>query len=143
MSFIMMTVMTEGMNQLPLHLTSHGTAVSNTARTVAGSIGTAFLITVMTNRSAFHLDNYNNIISSANPYITEKLSMLGQGLAGLAGLPAGAGQTLAVSTLYGKVAQSSTISGINDAFIVATIIASVALVLSFFIRRATTNSNEK
>ncbi len=42
MSFLMMTVMTEGMNQLPLKLTSHGTAASNTARTVAGSIGTAF-----------------------------------------------------------------------------------------------------
>ncbi|MEK4909471.1 MFS transporter [Niallia circulans] len=140
MSFIMMTVMTEGMNQLPLNLTSHGTAVSNTARTVAGSIGTAFLITVMTNRTAFHLDNYNNIISSANPYIAEKFAQLGQGLAGLTGLPTGAGQTLAISTVYGKAAQASTISGINDAFIVATIIASVALVLSFFIRRATASS---
>lgn len=142
MSFIMMTVMTEGMNQLPLNLTSYGTAVSNTARTVAGSIGTAFLITVMTNRTAFHLDNYNNIISSANPFIAEKFAQLGQGLASLTGLPAGAGQTLAISTIYGKAAQASTISGINDAFLVATIIASVALVLSLFIRRATSSSKD-
>jgi len=142
MSFIMMTVMTEGMNQLPLNLTSYGTAVSNTARTVAGSIGTAFLITVMTNRTAFHLDNYNNIISSANPFIAEKFAQLGQGLASLTGLPTGAGQTLAISTIYGKAAQASTISGINDAFLVATIIASVALVLSLFIRRATSSSKD-
>ena len=137
MSFIMMTVMTEGMNQLPLHLTSHGTATSNTARTVAGSIGTAFLITVMTNRSAFHAANFNNILTTDNPYITEKLSMLGMGLSNLAGLPASSGQVLAVSTIYQKSMVQSTINGINDAFIVATVIATIALILAFFIRRST------
>ncbi|WP_233270130.1 DHA2 family efflux MFS transporter permease subunit [Heyndrickxia camelliae] len=136
MSFIMMTVMTEGMNQLPLHLTSHGTAASNTARTVAGSIGTAFLVTVMTTRASFHSANYSNIISSANPYITNKLSQLGQGLAQMAGLPSEAGQTLATTVIYGKVAQQTTVSGINDAFVVATGIAVVALILAFFIKRS-------
>jgi len=136
MSFIMMTVMTEGMNQLPLHLTSHGTAASNTARTVAGSIGTAFLVTVMTTRASFHSANYSNVISSSNPYIANKLSQLGQGIAQMAGLPSEAGQTLATTVIYGKVAQQTTVSGINDAFVVATGIAAVALILAFFIKRS-------
>ncbi|MBB2481753.1 DHA2 family efflux MFS transporter permease subunit [Bacillus sp. APMAM] len=136
MSFIMMTVMTEGMNQLPLRLTSHGTAASNTARTVAGSIGTAFLVTVMSTRSSFHTANYSNVITSSNPYISDKLSQLGQGIAQMAGLPAQAGQTLATSSIYGKVVQQSTVDGINDAFVVATGIAAVALILSFFIKRS-------
>lgn len=136
MSFIMMTVMTEGMNQLPLRLTSHGTAASNTARTVAGSIGTAFLVTVMSTRSSFHTANYSNVITSANPYITNKLSQLGQGIAQMTGLPTEAGQTLATSTIYGKVVMQSTVDGINDAFVVATGIAAVALILSFFIKRS-------
>ena len=143
MSFIMMTVMTEGMNQLPLHLTSHGTAASNTARTVAGSIGTAFLVTVMTNRTQFHAANYQNIITSDNPYIAEKMAQLGQGFAALAGLPASSGNALATYTIYGTTAQQSTINGINDAFIVATGITVVALILAFFIRRSTTAKASK
>lgn len=36
MSLIMMPIMTAGMNQLPQHLISHGTALSDTIRQVAG-----------------------------------------------------------------------------------------------------------
>ncbi|GIN85400.1 MFS transporter [Heyndrickxia sporothermodurans] len=143
MSFLMMTVMTEGMNQLPIHLTSHGTAASNTARTVAGSIGTAFLVTVMTTRTEFHTANYGNIISSTNPIISSKMEQLGHGLASVAGLPSQAGQSLATSVIYGKVMQQSTINGINDAFVVATGIAVVALILAFFIKRAKAPSKQK
>ncbi|MGE8206161.1 DHA2 family efflux MFS transporter permease subunit [Heyndrickxia sp. NPDC080065] len=143
MSFLMMTVMTEGMNQLPLHLTSHGTAASNTARTVAGSIGTAFLVTVMTTRTGYHAANYGNVISSSNPYIANKLTELGQGIASAAGIPSQSGQGLATSTIYGKVMQQSTISGINDAFVVATGIAAVALILAFFIKRSKPAAGKK
>lgn len=143
MSFLMMTVMTEGMNQLPIHLTSHGTAASNTARTVAGSIGTAFLVTVMTTRTEFHTANYGNIIASANPIISSKMEQLSNGLASAAGLPSQAGQSLATSVIYGKVMQQSTINGINDAFVVATGIAVVALILAFFIKRAKAPSKQK
>ncbi|WP_100486268.1 MDR family MFS transporter [Sporolactobacillus pectinivorans] len=48
-SMVMMPMTTAGMNALPNSLMSHGTAVNNTIRTVAGSIGTAILISVLTN----------------------------------------------------------------------------------------------
>ncbi|GAY78193.1 MDR family MFS transporter [Sporolactobacillus inulinus] len=48
-SMVMMPVTTAGMNALPDSLMSHGTAVNNTIRTVAGSIGTAILISILTN----------------------------------------------------------------------------------------------
>lgn len=48
-SMVMMPVTTSGMNALPAHLISHGTAVNNTFRQVASSIGTAILISVLTN----------------------------------------------------------------------------------------------
>lgn len=48
-SMVMMPVTTAGMNALPDSLMSHGTAVNNTIRTVAGSIGTAVLISIFTN----------------------------------------------------------------------------------------------
>jgi len=48
-SMVMMPVTTSGMNALPMDLISHGTAVNNTFRQVASSIGTAILISVLTN----------------------------------------------------------------------------------------------
>lgn len=135
MSFLMMTVMTAGMNQLPRHLNSHGTATSNTMRQVAGSLGTAFLVTVFSNRQEYHAADYGSVVTSANPYITEKLSALGHGLAQMAGLPAGAANSLGIQVIYGNAAKQAAIDGINDSFIVATGIALVALILSFFIKR--------
>lgn len=59
----MMPTITAGMNQLPQHLISHGTALSNTIRQVAGSIGTAILVTIMTQQTTEHLSNYTNTLT--------------------------------------------------------------------------------
>ena len=48
-SMVMMPVTTAGMNSLPHNLISHGTAVNNTIRQVATSVGTAIMISVLTN----------------------------------------------------------------------------------------------
>lgn len=47
-AMVMMPVTTAALNQLPQPLVPHGTAVNNTLRQVAGSVGTAVLVTVMT-----------------------------------------------------------------------------------------------
>ncbi|MCD2256739.1 MDR family MFS transporter [Agrilactobacillus fermenti] len=48
-SMVMMPVTTAGMNALSYDLISHGTAVNNTVRQVASSVGTAILISVLSN----------------------------------------------------------------------------------------------
>ncbi|WP_077296999.1 MDR family MFS transporter [Virgibacillus pantothenticus] len=48
-AMVMMPVTTAGLNKLPIHLIPHGTAMNNTMRQVAGAVGTALLVTVMTN----------------------------------------------------------------------------------------------
>jgi EmrB/QacA subfamily drug resistance transporter len=136
MSFLMMTVMTEGLNQLPRHLGAHGTAASNTARQIAGSIGTALLVTVMSTRSGVHMGEYGNVITSTNPFIASKMAQIGQGLASLVQVPTAAGNQLATYLIYGQTMKQATIEGINDSFIFATGISFVGLLLAFFIKRA-------
>jgi EmrB/QacA subfamily drug resistance transporter len=51
-SLVIMPINTWGINALPSAMIAHGNSVNNTARQVAGSIGTAVLITVMTLVSA-------------------------------------------------------------------------------------------
>ncbi|RSL33369.1 DHA2 family efflux MFS transporter permease subunit [Salibacterium salarium] len=58
-SMVMMPVTTAGLNVLPRHLIPHGTAMNNTLRQVAGSIGTALLVTVMTTATLGDPPNIN------------------------------------------------------------------------------------
>jgi EmrB/QacA subfamily drug resistance transporter len=136
MSFLMMPVMTEGMNQLPRRFTAHGTATSNTMRQVAGSLGTALLVSVMSNRANFHMGNISNAVTTSNPIIISEVSRLGHGIAAMSGGSPEMGTRIVIGQLYGSAMKESTINGINDAFAIATIITAVALVLAFFIRRA-------
>lgn len=133
MSMLMMPIMTAGLNQLPQTLNSHGTAMANTMRQVSGSLGTAFLVTIMSTRTNTHLGNYSNVVTADNPIMLSQISQLGHGLTAAAGLPEVAGNQLAIQMLYGQAAKQAFINGINDAFVVATGITAVGLILSFFI----------
>lgn len=136
MSMLMMTVQTAGLNQLPPHLGSHGTAMSNTMRQIAGSIGTALLVTIMSTRTTIHLDNYSSTLTTSDTVLLDNINQYGQQLAAASGAPAQSGMSLAVQSLYGQAVTHSTINGINDAFIVATIITLAGLFFSLFLRRA-------
>ncbi|MGE7770624.1 DHA2 family efflux MFS transporter permease subunit [Viridibacillus arvi] len=54
LSFITMPLNTAGLNALPKELGTHGSAVNNTVRQLAGAIGTAVVITIYTAQSADH-----------------------------------------------------------------------------------------
>ncbi|MGI8317044.1 MDR family MFS transporter [Halobacillus mangrovi] len=60
LSLAMMPVMTNGLNQLPTKWSAHGSAMANTFQQVSGSIGTAFLITVLTVSSTGYARGANN-----------------------------------------------------------------------------------
>ncbi|MBJ8027542.1 DHA2 family efflux MFS transporter permease subunit [Bacillus cereus group sp. N21] len=132
MSFIMMPIMTAGMNALPMKLISHGTATQNTSRQVAGSIGTAILITIMTQQTTAHVADYGNMLTKTNPILVDKVHGMGQSLAAVAG-SAQAGDAMSSQLLFGQISKLSAINGINDAFLIATILAGIAWVLSLFL----------
>lgn len=48
-AMVMMPVTTAGLNRLTNRLVPHGTAMNNTMRQVAGAVGTALLVSIMTN----------------------------------------------------------------------------------------------
>ncbi|MFC5588975.1 DHA2 family efflux MFS transporter permease subunit [Sporosarcina soli] len=89
-SMMMMPLMTAGINDLPAHLIAHGTAMSNTIRMVGGSIGTAILVSVMSNAS---------LQSSIQP------------------------------------TTQATMDGIQNAFLIASILGGAGILLSFRVKR--------
>ena len=54
MSMLLMPIQTAGLNQLPRRLNAHGSAMSQTLRNVSGALGTAILVTLMTNNASSH-----------------------------------------------------------------------------------------
>ncbi len=52
-----------GLNQLPRNLHSHGSAIVSTLQQVAGAVGTALLVTIMTTSSAAYLQNITTEIT--------------------------------------------------------------------------------
>lgn len=63
-SMMMMPVMTNALNALPPRLYTHGTAILSTLQQVSGAIGTALLVTVMSNRSAGFLAEAGEDVAS-------------------------------------------------------------------------------
>src|SRR5699024_2671526 len=80
----------------------------------AGAIGTAFLVTVMTNQAK---NSIEGIIASHGFNPADKMDMV-------------------------RAANLAQVEGINDAFMVSTVFAVLALVLSFFIQRGRTTQEQ-
>ncbi len=119
MSMVNMPVSTNGLNQLPAKYYPHGTAMNNTMQQVSGAIGTALLVTVMSTRAK----SYGTELA-ANAFKQAAA-------AGKAVTPA------AKAEMEQQIAMQAMLHGINDAFYVTVFLSALALVLAFFIKRAT------
>ncbi|WP_233711021.1 DHA2 family efflux MFS transporter permease subunit [Lederbergia citrisecunda] len=117
MSMVMMPVMTNGMNQLPMQMNPHGTAMNNTLQQVSGAIGTAFMVTLMNKRTE----------SSAKELAANAMAKM----------DANAAQPSAEAAAEMKqhIMHQAMLDGITHAFLISTFIALVALILAFFIKR--------
>ncbi|MGG3891083.1 DHA2 family efflux MFS transporter permease subunit [Metabacillus fastidiosus] len=115
MSMVMMPVSTNGLNQLPKRYYPHGTAMNSTIQQVSGAIGTALLVTIMSNRTESHAKQ-----------LTE------EAMKNLTAQPA----PEALAAMKQQILMKAMLEGINFAFFVTVFIAVIALILAFFIKRA-------
>ncbi|MCQ6282003.1 DHA2 family efflux MFS transporter permease subunit [Bacillus sp. EB600] len=115
MSMVMMPVSTNGLNQLPRSLYPHGTAMNNTLNQVSAAIGTALLITIMSNRT----ESYGKELAAS-------------AMRKMTGQPTPA----ALAEMKQQIATKALLEGINFTFFISAIVIVVALVLAFFIKHA-------
>jgi EmrB/QacA subfamily drug resistance transporter len=107
MSILMMPIFTAGLNDLGLSLNKYGTAMVNTLRMVAGAVGMAFFVSIMTNQGEEHV---KTIMSQQQISPTDKFHV-----------------SMAI--------KQGTVLGIDDAFMIATYLSMAAFILAFFIRK--------
>jgi len=125
MSMVMMPVMTNGLNQLPAKNNPHGTAMNNTLQQVSGAIGSALLITVMNNQTKAKAEE---LAADA-----------------MANMSASAAQpsAQAAAEIQQQIMNKAMLHGINFTFFISTLIAVIALILAFFIKRVKPNHEVK
>ncbi|WP_368653805.1 DHA2 family efflux MFS transporter permease subunit [Ornithinibacillus sp. 4-3] len=114
MALVMMPVMTNGLNQLPMMSNPHGTAMNNTLQQISGAIGSALLLTIMTKKS-----------EQVGETLFAEAQAAGE-------VPTDATELMVFNMDIGKTAM---LDGINFSFFIATLITAVALILAFFIKR--------
>lgn len=113
MSMVMMPVMTNGLNALPQRLNPHATAMNNTLQQVAGAIGSALLVSIMQNRTeTYAADMADEAAKNA----------------------VGAVDPSAMEAMQQQIMNSAMVEGINDTFVIATVISCVAFALACFIK---------
>lgn len=122
MSMVMMPIMTNGLNQLPQKDYPHGTAMNNTLQQVSGAIGSALLITVMNNRTQ----------ARAAELGKEAMAKID---------PSAQQSAQSMAEMKQQIANEAMLHGINFSFLISTLIAGVALILAFFIKRVTSPSD--
>lgn len=75
-SMLMMPVMTNALNELPPQLYPHGTAIISTLQQVSGAVGTALLVTIMTNGTSRYLEQ----VGGAEADATQKVLAMMAGM---------------------------------------------------------------
>ncbi|WP_077601728.1 DHA2 family efflux MFS transporter permease subunit [Oceanobacillus sojae] len=120
MSMVMMPVMTNGLNQLPMHQNPHGTAMNNTLQQVSGAIGSALLITVMNSRTN----------KEAEALAEEAMKNMDPSQ-----MPTGA----SADQMQTEIMNEAMLHGINFSFFISLLIIVLAFILALFIKRVGTD----
>ena len=121
-SMVMMPIMTNGLNQLPMISNPHGTAMNNTLQQVSGAIGSAILLTIMTKR-----------MESSGAKLFAEAQASGNAPTTAEGL----------AKLQEQLEAQAMLDGISFSFFISTIVAILALILTFFVKRVTPPKNER
>jgi EmrB/QacA subfamily drug resistance transporter len=134
MGLMMMPISTAGLNELPQKKNPHGTALSNTARQIAGSIGISWITTMFASRTTFHVNSWQNSLNTMDPQFQQSLMDKAVTMSQQLGIPVEQAQQTIISSLAGQVQVQSAVAGIQDAFYWTTGITIIAFLLCFFLK---------
>jgi EmrB/QacA subfamily drug resistance transporter len=130
MGLAMMPITTEGMNAVPIQHVAQGTALSNTTRQIASSLGTAVLTSYWSTHSTRHIAELSNILTPSSPTGIQ-LSVYQSHLEAT-GIPASQAHVQALMQIHGWISKMGFVDGLNDTFFISTILAIVAVVVTCF-----------
>ena len=137
-----MPLSTAGMNTVPRFLVSRASALNNTVRQIAGSMGIAYLTYVMLQRQTYHSAIYNEAVSVDSFGAQHSLVQI-KGLLATGGLTGEAGEQAGLGMISGMIARQSFMNALSDTFVLSAIIIALVLPLMFLLSKKRVEDERK
>lgn len=134
MAFLMAPIMAAALNAVPHNKAGMASSMLNIIMQVAGSIGIAFLATVLSHRIHFHLGAVGSAARVNTPAFAEASRQLFYRAHDL-GYPYALSKQVSGGLLFKKLSQAAIVMSFQDAFIVGALIVAVALIPALFLPR--------
>ncbi|WP_035100782.1 DHA2 family efflux MFS transporter permease subunit [Aneurinibacillus terranovensis] len=143
LGFCMMTSMQLPLQNIETARTGAASALLNTARQIATSIGVAVLTSVFSTQGTVHAVRYAETVTGDNPAVAAYLANSQRMYAGL-GLSNDSAYGAALTSILGMVKKYATIQALDDALLVCSLFIVAAIPLTLLIkenRRAAAKEN--
>ncbi|SHK22421.1 drug resistance transporter, EmrB/QacA subfamily [Desulforamulus aeronauticus DSM 10349] len=137
-----MPLTTAGMNTIPRFLVGRASALNNTVRQIAASMGIAYLTYVMMQRQTYHTAIFSEKISVDSPATQMALAGM-KGVLVTSGISGAGSEQGSLSIISGLVARQSFMNALNDTFVVSAYIVALVLPLMFLLSKKRVEQERK
>jgi len=136
LAFLFIPINTLSYNGIPMTKNNDVSGLTNLARNIGGSVGTAFVVTMLARRQQFHQERLGSVIAPGDNNLQSMLDRLG-GYLMHAGRAASLsqGKALAQGNLYSQLIRQSTMLAYIDVIKVLAVIMLLLVSLVFLMRR--------
>jgi DHA2 family multidrug resistance protein len=136
LAFLFIPINTLSYNGIPMQKNNDVSGLTNLARNIGGSMGTAFVVTVLARRQQFHQERLGGRIDFSSANLFNRLNALGSYLLHGGRVSSLAqGRNLAQGSIYQQLIQQSTMLAYLDVIKCLAIAMALAIPLVFLMRR--------
>jgi DHA2 family multidrug resistance protein len=137
LAFLFIPINTLSYNGIPGNKNNDVSGLTNLARNIGGSVGTAFVVTMLARRQQFHQERLGAAAGLGSLNLQTRVSLLGQYLVQHGGNTSSLaqGKALAQGNLYQQLLGQSTMLGYLDVIKMLAIAMMLAIPLAFLMQR--------
>ncbi len=136
LAFLFIPINTLSYTGIPMTKNNDVSGLTNLARNIGGSVGTAFVVTMLARRQQFHQDRLGSSISGTSTFVQNQLTALGNYLMhGGRAATLSQGQALAQGNLYNQLLRQATMLAYLDVVKVLAVLMVLLIPLVFFMKR--------
>jgi MFS transporter, DHA2 family, multidrug resistance protein len=137
LAFLFIPINTLSYNGIPGNKNNDVSGLTNLARNIGGSVGTAFVVTILARRQQFHQERLGSAAGLGSMNLQNRVNALGNYLAHHNGSTSSLaqGKLLAQGSLYQQLLQQSTMLGYLDVIKMLAVAMMLAIPLAFLMQR--------
>jgi MFS transporter, DHA2 family, multidrug resistance protein len=137
LAFLFIPINTLSYNGIPMTKNNDVSGLTNLARNIGGSVGTAFVVTTLARRQQFHQNRLGSSISQSDGNLQNQLNSLGRYLVEHGGraVSLAQGKAMAQGSIYGQFLRQCTMLAYLDVIKVLAVLMLALIPLVFFMQR--------